>query len=205
LPDCTAQFSFQGYGEFDYSNKVIVFSGKKAAQTNNALWACDTELGTVQQITFPSGAQTWDSYPAWAPDGKSVLYLRITRSTNGLVSNLWLASLSSGASSRVTSAPVAAVCFSPDGSSVGAITADGIDLFRWPDFVLVRHLVSWQPLQKFTYSGGTISFAANPSRIIIPFSQGQATHILSVDVATGEVADLRQMQGRATSVAWLSR
>lgn len=205
LDGCDAQFVFQGYGAFDGSNKRVVFSGKKAGETNDTLWVCNIELGKLQQVTLPTGAQTWDSYPAWTPDGNNILYLRITRSRSGLASNLWSVSLNSGSISMVTAAPVAAFCFSPDGNSVGAITADGIDLFRWPDFALQRHLVPWRTLKQYAYSGGTISFAADPPQILIPFSQAQVTHIFSVNPTTGEIADLRQMQGMATSLAWLSK
>jgi hypothetical protein len=206
LTGCDRQFQSQGIGAFDPANKQIAFVGRTASQANSAVWVCDIEIGRPQQISFPNGSQTWDNYPSWTPDGKNVLFLRVSQSgSRTLISNLWVTPVSGGASSMVIGAPIAAFCISPDGSILGALTADGLDLFRWPGFVLQRHLVSWQTLGTFMYNGGGMSFAADPPRIIIPFSQGQTTHVVSVDVTTAAISDLRQMNGRATGIAWLSK
>ena len=204
LAGCDTQFASQAYGVFDSSSKRLVFSGKSADQAGIVLWVCDTDSGKLQRITVSNESRSWDSYPVWAPDGQHVLYLRITQSGSSLESKLWSVPLDGGAASMVTSGPIAAFCVSRDGGSVGAVTAYGIDVFAWPSFTLRRHLVPWQSLRDFTYSGGGIAFADDPPRIVIPLSQGELTHVLSVNVATGEVKDLRQMTGRATSIAWLS-
>ena len=208
LLGCDSTFRSQGGGTFDPANKQIAFVGTTASQSNYAVWVCDIESGKVQQISFPKGDQTWDNYPTWTPDGKNVLYLRVSQQPGArtLVSNLWATPLGSGGvSAMVSSAPIAAFCVSSDGGSIAVLTTDGLDLFSWPNFVLQRSLVSWQTLSGFTYNGGGMAFAADPARIIIPFSQGQTTHIVSVDVTTGTVSDLRQLPGRATSIAWLSK
>ena len=202
---CDEQFTVQTDGTFDPSSERITFAGTKQGQVRSAIWVCDMQARKVQQVTFPSDG-LWDAQPKWVPNANGIMYLRMQQLGSSLSSNLWYSTLNNPSSgSLVVKSPVASFCVSRDGGTLALLTADGIDLFQWPNAVLQRHLASWSSFSNLTYNGGGMAFASDPPRIILPLSEGQITHIVSVNAATGETVDLRHMDGRVTSIAWLNK
>ena len=116
-------------------NSKIVF----ALGTNEDLgsfWIIDLKTGEKRKLTNGEKDQdTWHAYGTWRPDSQETAFLQLRRVTGkGVETKLMASSLSSGATTVLLGPEVGvtAACYSPDGTRLAAITAQGLEIIKLP-------------------------------------------------------------------------
>jgi Tol biopolymer transport system component len=102
---------------------MLVFGSQRAGGENGLLYLMDVDGSNVRPLTKANGGQTNnDEYPDWSPDGRRVVFQRVTRPIEGAAeSDLWLVDIETGTESQLTNTPGvwdSTPSFGSDGESV---------------------------------------------------------------------------------------
>src|SRR5215510_6769248 len=91
---------FQGNSQY-YSpdGKFLAVADKNSQEEPLCIYLVSVETGEKRKVTAPSAGSTGDSYPAFAPDGKTLAFIR---SSSRATTDLYLLSLGGGATRRLT-------------------------------------------------------------------------------------------------------
>lgn len=100
-----------------------------------SFWIIDLKNREKRKLTNDQkDMQTWHAYGSWRPDSQEILFLQLRRTGAGVETALMLSSLTSGATTVLLGAEagVSAVCYSPDGTRLAAITRRGLEIIKLP-------------------------------------------------------------------------
>jgi len=91
---------FQGNSQY-YSpdGKFLAVADKNSQEEPLSIYLVSIETGEKRKMTTPSAGAAGDSYPAWAPDGKTLAFLR---SSSRATTDLYLLSVDGGEPRRLT-------------------------------------------------------------------------------------------------------
>jgi Tol biopolymer transport system component/DNA-binding winged helix-turn-helix (wHTH) protein len=91
---------FQGNSQY-YSpdGKFLAVADKYSQEEPHSIYLVSIETGEKRKVTAPSAGSSGDSYPAFAPDGKTLAFIR---SSSRATTDLYLLSLDGGAPRRLT-------------------------------------------------------------------------------------------------------
>ncbi|HEY9433048.1 MAG TPA: winged helix-turn-helix domain-containing protein [Blastocatellia bacterium] len=91
---------FQGNSQYVAPDgKFLAVADKNAQEEPLSIYLVSIETGEKRKVTAPSTGAAGDSYPAFAPDGKTLAFVR---SSSRATTDLYLLSLDSGATRRLT-------------------------------------------------------------------------------------------------------
>ncbi|HKY28614.1 MAG TPA: hypothetical protein VJM12_11810 [Pyrinomonadaceae bacterium] len=98
-----------------------------------SFWIMDLKNRERRMVTNEEkNMQTWHAYGAWRPDSQEFLFLRINRIAGGVETRLMSSKLTSDAATVLFGPEVSitAVCYSPDGTRLAALTARGLEIIK---------------------------------------------------------------------------
>ena len=149
----------------------------KAKQTTH-LWMMDADGGSLRQLTYGDKSE---STPAFSPDGKSIAFV----STRDGSANLYLLPMNGGESRRLTtlSTSVSDPLWSPDGKLI-AFTSDVYPECGASDECNKKIAERWSKGKLQAHMADSLLY-----RHWTDWKDGKRTHILLVDVTSGDVRD----------------
>jgi YD repeat-containing protein len=109
---------FQGNSQYVAPDgKFLAVADKNSQEEPLSIYLVSIETGEKRKVTTPSAGAAGDSYPAWAPDGKTLAFLR---SSSRATTDLYLLSLDGGAPRRLTfdSASILGLAWTSDGREI---------------------------------------------------------------------------------------
>lgn len=114
-------------------------------------WIIDLKSREKKKLsTNEKDKAAWHAYGAWRPDSQEAAFLMLRRTAAGVETTLLSSNVSSGATTVLLGpdAGVTAVCYSPDGTRLAAITARGVEIIKLP--ALERVVI----VPKSSFAGG---------------------------------------------------
>jgi hypothetical protein len=140
-----------------------------------SLWIADPSGSGLRQLTAPPLA-SWDTLPVWSPDGSTILFTRLSKSSIGLRSVLMKTDLA-GMESQVIPDDVAVGSYSPDGKLIAFWSKNGLEVMDLASSVrsVVRPPLPGQQL----YSTGRISWSSAADKFVMVFKSAQGSFQLT--------------------------
>jgi hypothetical protein len=136
---------------------VASIRGAMGAERRAGVWLFELQNKTSTALIADTPAIRWHSSPAWRPNSKQIGLLDLRRGDRGLAQQFVIFDLDSKREETVHS-PAGAFCFSPDGTRVGLLTGEGIEVLSIAS--RERTLVApWSQLQGRVYNGGGMSWS----------------------------------------------
>ena len=109
---------FQGNSQY-YSpdGKFLAVADKNSQEEPLCIYLVSVETGEKRKVTEPSAGAAGDSYPAFAPDGKTLAFVR---SSSRATTDLYLLRLDGGATRRLTfdNTSILGLAWTSDGSEI---------------------------------------------------------------------------------------
>lgn len=131
--------------------------GATGADKQAGVWLFDLQNKTSTPLIADNPPIHWHANPAWRPNSKQIGLIGLSRGNRGLALQFVIFDLDSKREETMFS-PAGAFCFSPDGTQVGLLTAEGIEVASIAS--RERRLVaSWGALQGRTYNSGGMSWS----------------------------------------------
>ena len=136
---------------------VASIRGATGAESRAGLWLFELQNKTSTALIADTPPIRWHSSPAWRPNSKQIGLLDLRRGDRGLAQQFVIFDLDSKREETMVS-PAGAFCFSPDGTRVGLLTGEGIEVLLIAS--RERTLVApWSRLQGRVYNGGGMSWS----------------------------------------------
>jgi hypothetical protein len=136
---------------------VASIRGAAGAERRAGVWLFDLQNKTSTALIVDSPPTHWHASPAWRPNSKQIGLIDLRRGDRGLALQFVIFDLDSKREETVLS-PAGAFCFSPDGTKVGLLTGEGVEVLSITS--RERKLVAlWSQLQARVYNGGGMSWS----------------------------------------------
>ena len=100
-----------------------------------SFWIMDLKNRKRRKLTNDhKDSEAWYAYGSWRPDSQETAFLRLRRTPAGVETTLMSSRLTSGATTVLLGAEagVTAVCYSPDGTRLAALTRRGLEIIKLP-------------------------------------------------------------------------
>jgi dipeptidyl aminopeptidase/acylaminoacyl peptidase len=144
----------EGYGVIspDDSHVVLEFEPKTIAGERpgeGRLWSVGLISGQARKLTTNDEEGTWDTLPAWRPDGEEITFLRCRLSNTGVLTKLMRISRKGGEPTLLAEGVVDA-CYSPDGRHLAIAATGGLQIWD-PAKDERRLIVPWDTFPDYKY------------------------------------------------------
>lgn len=146
-----------GDGIISPNNVRVAFTLFKTNPKQYELRIVDLRTGDTKKFSEEEGR--WYSSLAWHPNGRSVFFLRLERTGQGVVTKLMSVSVAGGGIETILDEPVAGFCFAPDGNRLAIWTTKGLEILRLPEVGRSVVLSSDNLQSKFESRAGGLSWS----------------------------------------------
>ncbi|HEY8186052.1 MAG TPA: hypothetical protein VIF64_08285 [Pyrinomonadaceae bacterium] len=158
----------EGYGALSPDNSRVVFefepktmAGEKHGQ--GRLWMVELPSGQTKKLTTNDEEGTWDTLPAWRPDGEEITFLRCRLTQTGVLTKLMRVSREGGEPAVLAGGMVDA-CYSPDGKRMAMVAAGGLQIWD-PVKNEQRLIVPWDTLPNHKYLAAGLTWSKTLNKI----------------------------------------
>jgi hypothetical protein len=154
----TDQEGEHGPGVFSPDGLSVAYiRGAKGKASLAGVWLFELQNKTSTALIADNPPIRWHASPAWRPNSKEIGLLDLRRGDRGLAQQFVTFDLDLKREETMFS-PAGAFCFSPDGTRVGLLTGEGIEVLSIAS--RERKLVApWSQLQGRVYNGGGMSWS----------------------------------------------
>lgn len=125
----------------------------------------DIKTEKIKEMDGEEG--TWDSYPAWFPNGKEIVFIRSQRTSMGIKNKLMRASLADLTATLFLDEPVAGFCISPTGTHIAMVGKEGIEIIELSEMKRAV-IIPWSKLlPDYAFMSGGMCWSRYENKIAI--------------------------------------
>ena len=136
---------------------VVSIRGAPGADKRSGVWLFELQNKTSTALIADNPPMRWHASPAWRPNSNQIGLLDLRRGDRGVTLQFVIFDLDSKQEETILS-PAGAFCFSPDGTKVGLLTPEGIEVLSIANRER-KLVVPRSQLQGLFYNGGGMSWS----------------------------------------------
>lgn len=193
-----------GSGVLSPDNQTLAFIRHKKDEPGG-LWLVTTRNKQPRLLMRESVPSEWYASPSWRPNTSQIGLIELTRSNRGILTQVVLFNVDSLLKETLI-APVGGFCFSPDGSQVGLITGNGIEVMSINTSER-KVIAPWGSLNGRIYKDGGMSWSQDRGLLAIALFDQSTGHseILTFPLDGGKPKRIYNSRGWVRGLSFIRR